>query len=124
MNVYLKAAEFGGIILNSLVPGAVWRWMTGRGQSRAGTFFGARVEAGFAESCSGQAILSQFRQRLWVWSLGGMTACMVAIASDPVTLGVFSKVVFAAASLTRDFGGHGGVCLGSSPNSAGGSRAG
>jgi len=111
MNVHLKAVEFGGIILNFLVPGAVWRWMTGLGQSRAGTFFGARVEAGFAESCSGQAILSQFRQRLWVWSLAGITACMIVIASVPVTPAVFSHGVFAAASLIGTSVGMGAFAL-------------
>jgi hypothetical protein len=97
MSLQLKAIEIGGTLLNSLAPAAVWRWMTGRGSSRAGTFFGTRVEAGFAESCCGQAILRQFRQRLWLWSLAGMAACMIAIAAAPGT--AFSKGVFAAASL-------------------------
>ena len=99
MNVHLEVLQFGGAILNSLVPGAVWHWITGRGRSRAGTFFGARVEAGFAESSCGRAILRQFQQRLWAWSLAGMTVCIVLIASVPVTSAVFAKGAFAAASL-------------------------
>ncbi len=48
-----------------LLHAAVWQWSTGRSQTRGSTFFGARVEAGFAESHAGRAILRTFRGRLW-----------------------------------------------------------
>lgn len=50
-----------------LLNAAVWHWSTGRSQTRGSTFFAARVEAGFAESAAGRAILRTFRGRLW-WS--------------------------------------------------------
>jgi hypothetical protein len=47
-----------------LLQAAVWHWSTGRSQSRGSTFFGARVEAGFAESDAGLTIMRTFHWRL------------------------------------------------------------
>jgi len=107
MNAHLKTIELGGTILTALAPAVVWHWVTGRGQSRWGTFFGARTEPGFAESSSGEAILRQFRRRLWGWSLAGMAMCVLAIAwasvSSPPNFGDgafgLSHGIFMVASL-------------------------
>jgi uncharacterized membrane protein len=48
-----------------LLHAATWHWGTGRSQTRGSTFFGARVEAGFAESDAGRAIMRTFHGRLW-----------------------------------------------------------
>ncbi|MEO6078870.1 MAG: hypothetical protein ABIQ86_03720 [Steroidobacteraceae bacterium] len=49
-----------------LLPAAVWHWSAGRSQRRGSTFFGARVEPGFAESDAGRAISRTFHLRLWL----------------------------------------------------------
>jgi hypothetical protein len=68
------------IVSGTLPPAAVWHWMTTQDQSRRETFFGARVELDFPESKAGRAILSQFRRRIWGWSLG-ITAASLLIHS-------------------------------------------
>ncbi len=85
MSVHQSVLEFGGTILNGLMPGVVWHWMTALGQSRKGTFFGALTEPDFAESGCGRTILRQFRRRLWGWAMLGTVLCVVAIALVPAT---------------------------------------
>jgi uncharacterized membrane protein len=81
-----------------LLHAATWHWSTGRLQTRGSTFFGARVEAGFAASDTGRAIMRTFHWRLWssalvlaaaaalsgpdsIWTNGGLfVAIVVAVA--------------------------------------------
>jgi hypothetical protein len=99
MTLSLRTIELGRTVLMALIPGMVWHWATARGQSRAGTYFGARVEEGFGDSSAGLAILTQFRQRLWGWLLAGMVLCLAMVAWAPESSGFHSGWAFLAASL-------------------------
>jgi hypothetical protein len=48
----------------------IWHWMTMPRQHRVRTFFGVRVEPGFPKSLTAEAILNQFRWRIWTCALG------------------------------------------------------
>ncbi len=52
-----------------LAQAAVLQWVSGRWQTRQGTFFSIRVEPEFATSDTGHAILQSFRRRVWLWAL-------------------------------------------------------
>jgi hypothetical protein len=47
-----------------------WHWMTMPRQHRVRTFFGVRVEPGFRKSLTAEAILNQFRWRIWTCAFG------------------------------------------------------
>ena len=51
----------------ALVAPLAWHLMASRRRSRDNSFFGVRVQPGFAESETGRAVFRQFRARLW-WS--------------------------------------------------------
>jgi hypothetical protein len=82
MNATLGMWEYGTTLLTTLSGGLAWQLMTLRGESRGGTFFGARAEPGFRESAAGLAILRQFRWRLWGWTLAGAAVCLAAMAFE------------------------------------------
>jgi hypothetical protein len=67
----LALVNRGLSVIVPLSPAMVWHWMTVPGQSRGQTFFGRHVQPGFQESETGQAILKQFRRRLWWWCMAG-----------------------------------------------------
>ncbi len=104
MNEFLQAFNRFMPVLLGLIPAALLHWPTAaRRQSRGQTFFGARVETGFSESIAGQAILRQFRWRLWPASLAGVAVSLatpVAIAGFVASMsGVLAgSVAFALAN--------------------------
>ncbi len=71
-----------------LMPAALWHWVTARALSRGQTLFGARVPPGFVESVAGRAIVSEFRRRVWSWSLAFAVASEAASAVFPIELAV------------------------------------
>jgi uncharacterized membrane protein len=82
---FLAVLNRGLSIVAVLGPAVVFHWATARGRSRGNTFFGVRVQPGFSESHAGQAILREFRWRLWPWALAVAIAAqffpMVSLAS-------------------------------------------
>jgi len=76
-------------LLVILFSAAVLHWSTARRLSRANTFFGARVETGFADSSAGQAILKEFRRRIW-WCAVVSAAASIPI---PVSLATFAGLI-------------------------------
>jgi hypothetical protein len=73
-------------LIVSLLPAVIWYWISTLGQSRGQMFFGAHVQPGFIESNSGQAILKEFRRRLWWWC----TSVAAASILLPVALALFA----------------------------------
>ena len=67
-------ARRGLSVLTAILSVAIWHWQNARERSRGKTFFAVRVEPGFPETGAGQAILKEFRWRLWWWSLAGAAA--------------------------------------------------
>jgi uncharacterized membrane protein len=76
----LNRVLFAGLFL---AQAAVWHGITGRSQTRGSTFFGVRVEAGFAESEAGRAILRTFHRRLWS---GAFVLAAVAALNRPESI--------------------------------------
>jgi uncharacterized membrane protein len=73
------------VLVPSLLQAIIWHGTTVREQSRGQTFFGARVQPGFVDSNTGQAILKQFRWRLWIGSLVAVASALI-----PGTLALFA----------------------------------
>jgi uncharacterized membrane protein len=74
---FLTIVNRGLSVIASVLPAVIWHWMTARGHSRRQTFFGARIKSEFIESDTGQAILKEFRWRLWSWSVAGAAVSLL-----------------------------------------------
>lgn len=70
----------------ALIAPLAWGLMASRGKSRDNSFFGVRVQPGFAESEAGRAVIRRFRARLW-WS-GLFIAILVLLFPLRFSLGL------------------------------------
>jgi uncharacterized membrane protein len=100
---FLTVLNRGLSIVAVLGPAVILHWATSRGLSRANTFFAVRVQPGFSESNTGQAILRGFRRRLWSLALAIAIAVQflplvsLASAAGTMTTALVGWVAFALA---------------------------
>jgi uncharacterized membrane protein len=86
-----------------------WHWMTMPRRHPERTFFGVRVESGFPRSLTAEAILNQFRWRIWTWALGiavawALIQAVSAAGSELPSYALCAVPMFGMLACTSAFG--------------------